>query len=104
MNLKMATEVQKSIIRYLSQDGSIVTMGRGKYAVRDGEKITRFRCTYDTIFRVKNYLRKVQFKKSTMWVLNKSEVLKLRKNHSFKKIYLEHRKNNSYEQPTEFKS
>jgi len=87
----MPTVKQKVIIRFLSAGGSIVTMGRGKYAVRDTAKNTVLRCDYNTIFRIKNFLRKKVFKQSTMWELDKAAILKLRKNHSFKKIYLDQR-------------
>jgi hypothetical protein len=87
----MATWKQKVIIRFLAAEGSIVTAGRGKYSVRDSAKNTVLRCDYNTIFRIKNFLKKKTFKNSSMWHLNKAEVLKLRKNHSFKKIYLDQR-------------
>jgi len=88
----MATVIQKMIIRHLSAGGSIVTAGRGKYTVRDEAKNPVYRCAYETIFRIKPFLKKKTFKASCMWHLNKAEILKLRKNHSFKKIYLDHRK------------
>lgn len=87
----MATIKQKVIIRYLAAEGSIVTMGRGRYVVRDSEKNSLMRFDYNTVFRIKNFLKKKTFKHSSMWVLNKAEILKLRKNHSFKKIYLDQR-------------
>jgi hypothetical protein len=88
----MPTLKQKAVIRYLSQGGSIVTMGRGVYTVRDQDRISKLRCEYNTIFRLKNYLVKKIYKKSACWLLNKKAVIALRKNHSFKKIYLENRK------------
>jgi len=88
----MATDLQKAIIRYLSQGGSIVTMGRGRYTVRDHNKVSHIRCAYETIFRIKSYMVKKSYKNSSMWVLNKRAVIALRKNHSLKKIYLENRK------------
>lgn len=89
----MATMKQKAIMCYLSQDGSIVSMGRGKFAVRDGNRVTMLHCDYNSIYRIRYFLKKKQFKNSWCWQLNKSEVLKLRKNHTFKAIYLEQRKN-----------
>jgi len=96
----MATDLQKAIIRYLSQGGSIVTMGRGRYTVRDQNKCSVIRLEYNTIFRIKNYLVKKEYKNSSMWVLNKRAVIALRKNHAFKKIYLENRKKINEEIPT----
>lgn len=88
----MATVKQKKVIELLAQGGSIVATGRGVYTVRNQDKLSILRCDYNTIFRVKRFLVKKAFKKSWCWVLNKSAVIELRKNHTFKKIYLLNRK------------
>lgn len=88
----MATFKQKKVIEILAQGGSIIAMGRGVFTIRDEKKLTVLRCDYNTIFRLKHFVVKRTYKKSACWLLNKRAVIALRKNHSFKKIYLQNRK------------
>jgi hypothetical protein len=97
----MPTFMQKEVFNKLLLEGNhIVPITRERFAVRDSMCNTYVRIKEEEFRSLKHILVKKPIGHSFRFVLSPSKILKLRGNTWFKKQYKEHRKNNSYEQPT----